>query len=357
MKKKQKNTGARALQVEISDFAENDRLDALHDIYRGSFGVSVEDGVVPASSLSACAVGDLVVGKYFHSGYQLRRDCSTSVHTKQELVVLRVFLSGYVRGEIGGESVLMKPGDVHVLNYDAVMRYSGPQREHMSVAVPYSVVGFDPSIHKSVTSLSKGTAMARMIGDLIINAHTSGVDALPDERAVIADSLTNMVKSVLEGGYACDPRRSDFSKSREDSVRRYILANLRNPALDVTRICADNSISRATLYRMLRDEGGVHQVIKNLRLDAVRQDLARAEWSPGVVKRTAQSWCFNDPASFSKSFAKRFAYKPTDLQTACEPDGAVKANAAPDRLSQVNLLALYEARFSSLATGLEARVA
>lgn len=302
------------LFVKSANLDVQDRLDLLHDTFRGLFKVVLDEDSDASVVVDAWALGDIVVGKYTHGNYSLQRD------TTSEFVALRIFLSGYAQVDMNGSSVLMRPGYAYLLNFNTPLRYSGPSRQHLSVSLPFSSIGFDPSIHSPLTSLSLHSPIGKTIGALMRDAYSSVGETGEKERVVIANGLIGILQGVLSRGFANSTERTSFAASREETIRHFIEENLNNPRLDADMICDANAVSRATLYRILQDDGGVNEVIKNLRLDAVHNDLKTTGRNHGSIKRISQSWCFSDSAHFTRAFNNRFGYKPSELRKASQSE-------------------------------------
>ncbi|MEO1020336.1 MAG: helix-turn-helix domain-containing protein, partial [Pseudomonadota bacterium] len=84
------------------------------------------------------------------------------------------------------------------------------------------------------------------------------------------------------------------------------------PVVDVAAICARYGLSRATLYRMFADCGGVEALRTRLRLSHAFQVLWEAEPKRGFVRSVSTSLGFKDQAHFTRLFKRSYGIAPAE---------------------------------------------
>jgi AraC-like DNA-binding protein len=94
-------------------------------------------------------------------------------------------------------------------------------------------------------------------------------------------------------------------------VRRYVEANLHDPALSPDSVLASLHLSRASVYRLFEHEGGLAAYIRRRRLRMAADELVR--FPHLEVQDIAAGLGFNDASSFTRAFRRAFDIAPSEL--------------------------------------------
>ncbi|MGP6174272.1 helix-turn-helix domain-containing protein [Corynebacterium sp. A21] len=95
------------------------------------------------------------------------------------------------------------------------------------------------------------------------------------------------------------------------AIRSYIQDHLGNPDLDVAWVAGVHRISIRTLHRIFQDEDwGVAEMIRNLRLDAVKGDLLNPRLHNQSIMTVGARWGFQDQSHLTRLFRTRFGITP-----------------------------------------------
>jgi AraC-like DNA-binding protein len=107
-------------------------------------------------------------------------------------------------------------------------------------------------------------------------------------------------------------RMASYHKAR---IRRFVLENLANPELDISRIADAVGLSLRYVHRLFTDEPmQLMQWIWSERLERCLKALASSECTDRSVSAVAYAWGFNNASHFSRSFRKRYGVSPRDIQ-------------------------------------------
>lgn len=110
-------------------------------------------------------------------------------------------------------------------------------------------------------------------------------------------------------------QRGHAPSQHEDLYERvlvYIRHNLAQPALNHDLVAAAHHVSARTLHKVFADRPRtVTQTIRQLRLEAVRKDLANPSLAYRQVATIARAWCFADAPHFSRLFRATFDESPS----------------------------------------------
>lgn len=95
-------------------------------------------------------------------------------------------------------------------------------------------------------------------------------------------------------------------------VRRHVVSRLHDPTLTPESVLASLHLSRASVYRIFQEDGGIAAYIRNKRLRLAARQLM--EHPQQDILPLAFNMGFNDASSFSRAFRAAFDITPRDLR-------------------------------------------
>lgn len=105
-----------------------------------------------------------------------------------------------------------------------------------------------------------------------------------------------------------------------DRARAYASAHLRDPLLNPAEVAAAIGISVRYLHKLHRESGeSFGQWVRNQRLQRCHAQVADPSQTHRSISEIALSHGFNEPAHFSRVFARRFGHPPSMLRTRGRP--------------------------------------
>lgn len=132
--------------------------------------------------------------------------------------------------------------------------------------------------------------------------------ALP-ARESLGDAALCLLNATLAAQRGHAPSHQD---DLHDRVLAYLRHNLANPNLNHDLVAAAHHVSARTLHKVFAERPRtVTQTIRQLRLEAVRRDLANPSLAYRQVASIARTWCFADPPHFSRLFRATFSESPS----------------------------------------------
>lgn len=228
-----------------------------------------------------------------------------------DLVYVRINLEGSSRALFDGRSHTAGTGDISILGSRGVGITDFTKRHTLvtyllrSAVVPHPDAPLPDVIRASSPS-----------GRLFSCALREFNRALPEtplnQAGELASGLVQVIRAMLKSAEP-DLEQDDLASARRKAIVDYIDCNLGKPALDAQMLCRQFGISRATLYRTFRDDGGVDSFILERRLLRVYQDLASSRSQRGAVTCIAERWGFHDPSKFANQFRRLFGLRPSDV--------------------------------------------
>jgi AraC-like DNA-binding protein len=227
-----------------------------------------------------------------------------------QMLVLRC-TSGSAEVSVSERSVVLDEGDVTCLDLAEPFSIAANSVESYGLMVPrrllFAMPG-DAALHGRV--LPAGLARARALGshfDML-------VAACPSAEAPDGDVFGMLTAALLEAAFIdrvpAQPSARDLDRSRFGEISRYIEANLGDNSLSAEHLCDKFGTSRATLYRMFEQSGGVASFIRNRRLTLADRSLGEEQSSQERISALAARFGFKSEDTFSRSYRERYGQSP-----------------------------------------------
>ncbi|CAG9297390.1 helix-turn-helix transcriptional regulator [Celerinatantimonas diazotrophica] len=152
----------------------------------------------------------------------------------------------------------------------------------------------------------------RLFKDFISSIKKQLLTAGAQESSVISDSLIAML-DVL-----CLKSDFDVSESIDDniksSIKKYINENIGNLSLTADTICNQFFMSRSTLYRLFKEDGGVTSIIREYRLAACFKALHDPINAKSSVAEIALKCGIPNSNYLSSQFRDRYDLTPRQIR-------------------------------------------
>jgi len=305
--------------VDFESASDEERLDLWADTVRPLYDFS------PLSRDQACHLTlarawllDKVVCIEFKFGAQLiKRDKRRHASVVTDMLAVQTYRYGDAVGEIGGMPHRVGPGEVNIIDYSRGHQSRWTPAHARSLNIAHDLVGYDPSRHPPSMRFGTETAVGYVLHQAI-DAVMDQLDNTTDAQApCLANGLIGLLRSVLVNDPEIARSTEDFAKARGRAIRRFIDQRIgqqaRGKRLSPDIIAAQFHVSRATLYRDFKKEGGVERYILGRRLEAALDELAMMQADRGAVTCAAERWGFASAAHFSRAFRDRFGFSPSDV--------------------------------------------
>ena len=143
----------------------------------------------------------------------------------------------------------------------------------------------------------------------------------PADAAVALSPIIELVAAALNEDAEATERGPDaVCWALSQKIKHYIDENLCDPSFGVEDVCAAFRMSRATLYRVFTEEGGVAEYVRNRRLQRALRVLRAGEARD--ITTLAIELGFRSSAVFSRAFKRRFDLTPTEARELVAADVA-----------------------------------
>nr|WP_070958926.1 AraC family transcriptional regulator [Hyphomonas sp. Mor2] len=234
------------------------------------------------------------------------RHVSESAH----LILLRRMVSGHLWGRIGDISTTFAPGPIHV--QDQEMQYEGIQDRTVfqSAFIFKSALGYHPSKHLRNGQINPSSVVGRCLmrawDDLFTQlwANDSFIDA------ELLDRFLACAKVALGAPSEREDIRIHARNALFEVICGFIEQNLSDPELTVSRLLREFGVSRASLFRMFDEAGGVRSYIRRRRATRALLDVSVQPYRRGIINAVAEEWGFSSAPNFNRIIRDLYGYSP-----------------------------------------------
>lgn len=229
------------------------------------------------------------------------------------LLLLEIYLEGELHGDLDGQPVHIRPGDIHVLDFAREYRGRSKPTRLYSLVVSHDVIGYDPGRHPPIIRVPGDTVIGRVLRHTLLGVFTQLDRTTKVEAKAVASGLVALLRNVLLTDSKSLSASPGFVGARSRAIRDHIDHHLHTNTLSPDTICTHFNISRATLYRELKADGGLERYLVNRKLETALMALAFGSEERGSVTRLAQRYGFSSTSHFSREFRRKYGFGPSDV--------------------------------------------
>jgi AraC-like DNA-binding protein len=329
-------------RLSLDGLAASERLDTWRGALEPIFEITPDPERLKApfsGAITMSHLGDALVSQV-QSGPQIfERDHAHARRTGLDHFMVQTFLRGGHNGACGETEVRRGQGDVWILDLGQETRTHARDFTNVTLIIPRDRVlpqlkGGD--IHG--TTLRAGSVSARLIASHL----ETMVSAAPQMAVSEATAAVDAAALMIAGAWSViRDSRAQVTASVRATARRaicdYIDQHLTDEELSPEVLLRVFRMSRATLYRLFEDEGGIAAYILGRRLDRCHAILAASKTGERGIGELAFNHGFASEAHFSRAFRRRFGIPPRDArgpslrsQAASDPGARTPAHAIAD---------------------------
>lgn len=250
-----------------------------------------------------------------------RRHETQEIQNAGHLIEVSRYLRGAEQGVAGDQAIHRIPGPIYIQDQAQAYHTVVSQFEVQQVFVAKTVLGLpadDLQPKRVITpSFRCGAMLHRCMTDIY--------DSVSKNNASIDERLARRFLALLKINMGVHPQRGDVRAQFRDALREqicgYIEQNLGNSKLSTATLLRMFGLSRATLYRMFEEFGGVRTYITERRAIRAVLDISRFPHRRGQARRASDRWGFSTQPNFNRTISRLFRATPgrlfaSDLPTA-----------------------------------------
>ena len=229
-----------------------------------------------------------------------------------QLVFVKRYFGGMVRGHSNGFNIDRAPGSVYIFDQASQVECLQFPTTVEGFFIRKSHLGFDPDRHPPLI----GIHQSNPLGGVIFGLFDRIFGGLEDNDTYQKEDFAQLI-ACLRVAIGTDDERADIRRTARQALMRriqaYIEHNIGSLDLSVTDILRTFGVSRASLYRMFEESGGVREYISNRRLYRAILDLTNRPVLRGDIAKTAETWGFSSDANFSRAVRRQLGVAPGSL--------------------------------------------
>ncbi|GJE78450.1 helix-turn-helix domain-containing protein [Methylorubrum suomiense] len=240
------------------------------------------------------------------------RDVSLIKSWSSDSLVVALTIQGEAKGTWGDIDVKTRPGSLHLADLAKNSSHVSSASQTIILIVPRALAA---SRGLDVAALH-GVAIASHTASFLTTHLLSLRSAVPELPRSSGMMLARGVIDLLVLALAGTGRASQALVGRRGLAllaRGAIDEGLGSPSLNTARLCRTLAVSRATLYRLFEEEGGVQYYIRRRRLEVARATLEDAT-SAEPICAIAERFGFSDAAHLSRLFRRQYGMTPSDCR-------------------------------------------
>lgn len=254
-----------------------------------------------------------------------RRTAELVRRSDPESYNLTLILKGTAGAEWGAHQSEYRPYDLHSQNSsqpctvwvgrgDQAVTSVGVEVPKDLLALPRRsadrAIGRPLSGHEGVGALLAGL-LTRLCADTGAYLPTDG----PRLGAVLADLASALFAHTVDADRELSPEA--HRRALVLRIRSFIRRNLHDPELTPQAVAAAHHVSLSHLYRLFEDEDDtVGALIRRLRLERARRDLADPAQRAVPVRDIGARWGFTHHSAFTHAFRTAYGAPPSDYRRA-----------------------------------------
>ncbi len=314
-----------SLSFDTAKFEEEDRLDAVSDLWRHYLTFNVDRRSRKSFFLRSNVwwLNDCVFVNSVAAPMTCHRPPPPDEESLISVSYLRHGMQDYV---LNGALQHQEPGAVHVsLHSHQTLRQCHTDSEIFIFYLPTIRIGLIPNQEFPVRIFATTTPVGAMLRSMLLSLPEALSNCKQEQAGTLADGICAFLESVLRE--SPDTNAATVTHFKLSAIRRYIEDHIGDDSLDAERICRVFGISRPTLYRLFRESGGVMAYVTKRRTHHIFSELSRSSPRWGLVKSVAGKFGFQDMTQFTRAFRRHTGTTPSSIVGLSAPDTSGRRNA------------------------------
>lgn len=299
--------------IDLTHASVEERADLWSDYLRPFHDVSVigRSVVTDPPRVNAWLLGKVVLCEASFGSAVRHHQKKHLSNDFDEFLCLDMRRKGVQFNDFGSEAIKLAPGDVTVFDYSNIYRCRATAVGILNLFVSHSAIGYDPGRHPRVIRLRSDSVIQHVLSRTILGLFSVLNRTTKAEAEAISRGLIGLLQGILFDSANTMP--PSFATARSRAIREYIEQNLVQHKLNANQISARFHISRATIYRDFKEDGGLERYIVARKLEAALDALCFGPRKRGIVSQTAEQWGFASVGNFSREFRRRFGFFPGEV--------------------------------------------
>ncbi|MEZ2329716.1 helix-turn-helix domain-containing protein [Mesorhizobium sp. RCC_202] len=272
-----------------------------------------------SAGLTSYNLAPLVMIDGYSSAETLQRTARTIARSSIDHTSLTVRSQGGFGLDAEGRTTEVHTGDICVLDMTRRSTLRSTDYKSFSLVLPRTLlephVADLDALHGRI--LPRGSALNTMLAAHMRLLYEQAPALTPSEIHAAAHATAAMIAAFA--GASSDGRGLIAEVAADASLktcRKLIDANLHDPRLGPEFLCDQLGVSRAKLYRLFDQLGGVILYIERRRLMRAYRFIVDPAFAQERISAIALRCGFSNVSAFNRAFRQAYAMSPTELRAA-----------------------------------------
>jgi AraC-like DNA-binding protein len=214
----------------------------------------------------------------------------------------------------GGRESVVGPGDLVLLDSaqpSLVLSEKYSHRDNLQIPVQHLALP-EPVLRQALgLRLGSDLPLANVLGRFI-DSLTTVSDVQPAEAEHLARAAVNLTRGLVTTVQGDPhPARDSLDATLALRIVDHLQTHWREHDLTADRVASVHHVSTRQLYRLLATQGiSFGDWLRERRLEASREELARAGAAAGTIAAVGRRWGFPDATNFGRTFKATYGLTP-----------------------------------------------
>ncbi|SOH93390.1 AraC-type DNA-binding protein [Monaibacterium marinum] len=268
-------------------------------------------------------IGSLSVSSSEFNAQSCLRNKRSIIKSEIDSYIFQMYTSGSFIGDFDGKISSVQTGDICIVDPMRLLKGDATSGSTLTIVAPRDMIDREArgALHGMV--LRSHDPATRMLSSFMQGLQDVSNSIKKDVTIKFEDAFTKLVSANMHETekYAATPT-SLFSSSLRERVLDYIDLNLLSSDICVEGLMRRFRVSRAQLYRVFAQDGGIAKLIRDRRLDVGYEILSNSKFSDKSIEFIALYLGFSSSSQFIRAFKTRFDCTPSVIRTESISRGA-----------------------------------
>ncbi len=293
------------------DFPPEARLNAFRRLTESAYQLwAIGDALAFDAKAIGYQVGGLLFNDVYYSPSRFVRSAEHLSGSNNDYLELHAQLSGSELVEMQHGIIRLQPHHIYLRDWSFPFESHTSATQLMSVLIPRHLLRSSAILCASNPVLS--WPMAEPKGRLLMELWLRVVAEFDEADLGTAEALCRALLGFLDGLIGSAEVGPEHDHVELRTLEQYLQAQLRGD-VGVEQLCQRFEISRATVFRLFKQHGGVVRYLNRLRLERCYLELRDADPQQTSVNEVASGWGYTEPRSFLRAFRAQFGVAPSEV--------------------------------------------
>jgi len=250
---------------------------------------------------------------YAKSGGRILRRTLEHIALTPGFMLLTRHVSGRIIGVVDDVPYIVHEGEIILRDLDHAFDALQYPSEVQSVLIPKHISDIELRSAFAMKLFTVGSDAESSLGNILSTSFVELLAQKPVLERVWVDQLVTYLRALHMRPAPPLSRSKEIRRSQFSRIQAYMESNLGRLDLCAEELLGQFGVSRATLYRLFEQQGGVRNYIVDRRLFRALLELSIGPRRRGQIQQAAKRWGFSSAANFNRSVQQAFGSAPGAL--------------------------------------------